>query len=190
MARNRLLVEQLKTHTRELERLNARFKEMADRDGLTELFNHRYFRHALEVEVAAATRHGRKLSLILLDVDHFKLYNDAHGHLAGDEVLRTLARILESCAGSGAVCARYGGEEFTVILPGLDRKAALLCAESMRHMVQEHRFAVDGQARERATISMGVACCPDDGTNCQTLIDRADEALYRAKQAGRNAVRG
>jgi len=174
--------------TRELERLNAKFKEMADRDGLTGLYNHRYFRHALEVEVAAATRSGRGFSLILLDVDHFKLYNDAHGHLAGDELLCTLSRILESAAGPGAVCARYGGEEFTLILPGLDRQAVQVRAETARRMVQEHRFIVDGEPRERATISLGISCCPEDGNSAQILIDRADDALYRAKQSGRNAV--
>jgi diguanylate cyclase (GGDEF)-like protein len=161
----------------------------ADRDGLTGLFNHRYLREALEVELARSRRHGHVFSLVLLDVDHFKHYNDTHGHLAGDEVLRGLGRIVLETNRITDLCARYGGEEFAILLPETGRAGVLVRAERMRRAVEEHPFPKrETQPLEKVTISLGCSCYPEDGQDAPTLIGRADEALYRAKQKGRNTV--
>ncbi len=188
-ARNRILTEQLKTYAEELERLNRNLKEAADRDGLTGLLNHRYLRDAMEVELERSRRHGRVFSLVMLDVDHFKQYNDRHGHLAGDEVLRGVGRTVLETNRLTDLCARYGGEEFAVLLPETDHGGALVRAERMRRAVEEYPFAGrETQPLKKVTISLGCACYPEDGQDTTTLIARADEALYRAKQKGRNAV--
>ncbi len=187
--RNRLLTRQLQTYAEELERLNRELKQSADQDGLTGLFNHRYFLHALDVEVARATRHGRRLALILLDVDHFKNYNDTQGHPAGDRVLRQLADVLRESQREENVCARYGGEEFVVLLPETDREGAVVLAERIRSTV-ESLPAVGGETQplQRISVSLGVACFPEDGRDAATLVHHADEALYQAKADGRNRV--
>ena len=122
-------------------------------------------------------------------MDHFKQYNDAHGHLAGDEVLKILARILRDCNRSTSVCARYGGEEFVVLIPEANRKGAFVVAERVRGMVELHPFpGRETQPLGAVTISLGVASYPADGEDGLALIGRADRALYEAKQKGRNRV--
>jgi diguanylate cyclase (GGDEF)-like protein len=187
--RNRLLARQLETYARELERRNQELKESADRDGLTGLFNRRYFLRALEVETARSSRHGHAFALILLDVDHFKHYNDAHGHPAGDELLRRLSTILRSVQREETVCARYGGEEFVLLLPETGPDGVLSQAERLRRAVEELPLpGAETQPLGRLTISLGVACYPDNGRDAESLVRAADEALYRAKGAGRNRV--
>jgi diguanylate cyclase (GGDEF)-like protein len=188
---NHGLMEGLRKSTEELERVNRNLKEMADRDGLTTLYNHRYFRKALGKEMARAHRHERTFSLVFIDVDHFKKYNDTHGHLAGDEVLTGLARLLKEGSRAESVVARYGGEEFVVLLPETDKNGARTFAESMRTKIEEYPFkGRETQPLGKVTVSMGVAAFPDDAKDENTLIDKADEALYEAKQSGRNTVRG
>jgi two-component system cell cycle response regulator len=188
-ARNQLLTRQLAAYTEELERLTRTLKTQADRDGLTGLYNVRYFRQSLDSAIAATLEGGQKFSIVILDVDYFKQYNDAHGHLAGDELLKDLASLLEEAGRTSDICARYGGEEFVMLLSGADRESALAFAERLRVSVEQRPFAGgESQPRGKVTISAGVACCPDDGRDRESLIGRADYALYQAKRKGRNTV--
>ncbi|HET8760674.1 MAG TPA: GGDEF domain-containing protein, partial [Nitrospiria bacterium] len=135
-------------------------------------------------------RHGCSLCLMMVDVDHFKQYNDHNGHLDGDEVLKIVARILGERARRSDTVARYGGEEFCVILPETRLDLAAKVAEDVRHLVENYPFQNrDKQPLGRVTISLGVAEFPADASSARTLIDRADQALYRAKTEGRNRVR-
>jgi diguanylate cyclase (GGDEF)-like protein len=161
-------------------------------DGLTGLANRRAFDETLEREIRRAARSGQPLSVIMIDIDHFKTYNDCFGHPAGDECLRVVARTIQGCLKrSGELAARYGGEELVVLLPGSDATGALAIAETMR-------LAVRGVAIQQAprlggvvTFSAGVATCMPEqvGDDSQTLVRLADAALYAAKLAGRDTVR-
>ena len=190
-ARNRLLTNQLEMYAGELERVNKNLKDVADKDWLTGLYNRRYLRTALDTEISRAMRHQRKFSLILLDVDHFKFYNDTHGHLAGDEVLRGVARVLLSSGRTEHLCARYGGEEFVVLMPEADRDSARAAAERIRQQVEAHPFeGRETQPEGAVTVSLGIATFREDGLDGEALIGRADAALYHAKEKGRNCVEG
>jgi len=190
-ARNRLLSNQLEVYARELERLNVNLKDMADRDWLTGLANRRRLRSALDSEVTRATRQALEFSILMLDVDHFKAFNDQLGHGAGDDVLRELAEMLEGVVRKEDLCARYGGEEFVVLLPGVDRTAARACAEAIRRKAEEHPFPNRASLAGGAlTVSLGIACFPADGKDGDALLNRADGALYLAKEGGRNRVEG
>jgi diguanylate cyclase (GGDEF)-like protein len=190
-ARNKLLTNQLEVYAGELERLNRNLKDVADKDWLTGLFNRRYLRSALDSEISRSLRQKHAFSLVLLDVDHFKIYNDTHGHLAGDEVLRGVAKILQNIGRSEHLCARYGGEEFVVLMPEATREGALAAAERIRIAVQEYPFEErETQPEGAVTVSLGVATFPEDGLDGDALIGRADAALYLAKEKGRNCVQG
>lgn len=167
-----------------------RYEEVLDRaqrDALTGLANHGHFWAILDTEFKRAERHGRPLSLIMVDVDHFKTYNDRLGHPAGDDALCTVARILESGSRGHDLVARYGGEEFAAILPETDSDGALCYAEKMRRAVESACFGPGGE--ESLTISLGVATADGSVTTIRELTSLADERLYRAKQGGRNQVR-
>jgi len=167
----------------ELEETNARLRDLATMDGLTGLKNHRAFQERLREEVDRATRYNIPLSVVLMDVDHFKDYNDAFGHPAGDAVLRRIAEVLLSTARSTDLVARYGGEEFVVMLPEAD-------AESARYAAERFRVAIEAIPwRERkVTASFGVATLSLAILSPAALIGQADAALYRAKRHGRNCV--
>lgn len=161
-------------------------------DSTTALFNRRAFDLRLRDELERATRYKLPLALLMVDVDHFKLYNDTHGHPAGDRVLRALGEVLAgSELRSSDTAFRFGGEEFTVILPHTDAVAALASAERVRAAVEQAAFpeAAD-QPLGRVTISIGVACFPADAADARELVARADLALYEAKRLGRNRVVG
>ncbi|MCP3978910.1 MAG: diguanylate cyclase [bacterium] len=186
---NQDLMQRLKSYATDLERLNEQLKSMANRDGLTGLFNRRYLNEALEREFSRSGRHAREFSLVLLDVDHFKHYNDTHGHLAGDEALRTVAEVLQERCRKSTIAARYGGEEFVLLIPETDKEGAEYFAGMIRGIVEEHAFpGEDSQPLGKVTVSMGVATFPEDAADITGLIDCADKALYQAKKAGRNAV--
>jgi diguanylate cyclase (GGDEF)-like protein len=153
-------------------------------DGLTGLYNHRYLHERLEEELKRARRRKSALSLLFLDCDHFKAYNDTCGHKAGDAALGRIARIIEACARRIDLAARYGGEEFVLVLIDTDIAGALVAAERIRAEV-EAASALGGQS---PTISIGVATCPDDASARDELLDKADWAMYAAKRAGRNRV--
>ena len=165
----------------QLER-NASLEQLAERDGLTGLINHRAFHLRLAHEVEHSARVGTSMSLLLIDLDHFKEVNDQYGHLAGDEVLRRVAVVLSEVAREGDVVARVGGEEFCVLLPNTPGIGARLPAERVRSAVATLRDPVP------LTVSIGVSSFPDDATTARDLFERADEAMYEAKRRGRNRV--
>ena len=155
-------------------------------DGLTQIHNKRYLFEALEREVMRARRHDRPLSVLMFDIDYFKRINDQYGHLAGDYVLRELARVVQERIRRDEVFARYGGEEFAIVLPETPLDGATTLAEQLRAKVAEHKFAFQGE-RIPMTISIGCAVLHEDRSATE-LMQRADEKLYEAKRSGRNRV--
>lgn len=191
VAQNRELLEQLTRANEELKEANRALKEMAVRDGLTSLYNHRYFQESLAQEVARSKRYDKRCSLIFFDVDHFKHYNDTHGHPEGDRLLKGLAGLLTANTRVCDLAARYGGEEFVLLLPETGKELALNVAEDLRSRVAEHPFAGgETQPLGRVTVSIGVAGFPEDGADAAALLSCADQFLYRAKNEGRNRVVG
>jgi two-component system, cell cycle response regulator len=166
-------------------RLFDRTERLATTDGLTGLTNHRTFQERLEAQLALAQRYGKRVSLLICDVDHFKSVNDTYGHPVGDEVLRGLARTLGKEARNTDVVARYGGEEFAIVMPETDTGGASVIAERIRDRVARLRFDTP-QGPLRVTVSLGVATFPDDARAKAELVERADGCLYHAKRHGRN----
>ncbi len=167
--------------------LHEDIKMKALTDGLTGLYNHRHFQERLEENLKRAERLGEKLSLLLLDIDHFKKINDTYGHPVGDQVLRTLAATIDDTVREIDIPARYGGEEFSVLLLGAAKKEAAQIAERLRQRVKELRFNTSS-GEFSITVSIGIATFPEDATTREALIEEADQALYRAKNSGRDRV--
>jgi diguanylate cyclase (GGDEF)-like protein len=165
-----------------------KMEQLAITDGLTTLFNHRYFQEALDREIERASRLNENLTLMLMDIDHFKGFNDSFGHPVGDFILRSLALLLKKGARKIDILARYGGEEFAALLPGIDVKNARKTAERWRKAVQRASFKRENKSFA-VTISIGFATYPTDVENKVELIERADRALYDAKENGRNQAR-
>ena len=171
----------------EIEALQSKLYDLAIRDPLTRLFNRRYLEETLERELLKAGREKTAVSLIMMDIDHFKNLNDQYGHKAGDLVLEELGRLLLRFTRGGDVACRYGGEEFLVVLPGASiqvawQRAWQLCRKFESSMVQYKQFKL------KSTISLGIAVFPEQGRTGEEVIFAADKALYRAKEAGRNQV--
>ncbi len=161
----------------------------AIRDPLTGLFNRRYLEESLEREISKAKRHKTPLGVIMLDADHFKNFNDTHGHLAGDIVLRNLSELLIKYSRKEDIACRYGGEEFVLVLPGTSMDVAKQRAEDIRHNVESGKqIKYHSKLLPNVTISLGVAVLPEHGENTDDLLTAADKALYRAKENGRNKV--
>jgi diguanylate cyclase (GGDEF)-like protein len=173
----------------QLEKSYAALQETASRDGLTGLFNRRELDSKLGEELARCKRYGHALSLLLVDLDHFKVINDSYGHPAGDKVLRGIADIIRGPARRSDVVARYGGEEFAVIMPETEKSGAQVFAERIRLAVAGHTFSIDNKPPLNVTVSVGVAGFPGDAGTDAALIAAADSALYDAKRAGRDCVR-
>jgi diguanylate cyclase (GGDEF)-like protein len=161
--------------------------KMTIMDGLTDVHNKRYLIDLLEREIPRALRHKRPLSVLMIDIDHFKSVNDTYGHLAGDAVLKDVASILRSRLRPDDTLSRYGGEEFAAALPETPVDGAADIAEQLRHLVETHPFAFEGE-KIRVTISIGVAELKP-GLNTEGLFKAADEMMYQAKREGRNCVR-
>jgi diguanylate cyclase (GGDEF)-like protein len=169
-------------------RLREALRSQAIRDPLTNLYNRRYLEEMMERETRRAVRGEHGLGVLMLDLDHFKNFNDTHGHDAGDTVLReTAAFLLKSVRAEDIVC-RFGGEEFVVILPVADVKATQARAERIRSKLRELSVMHQGQSLGTITVSIGVAELPQHGTSPRELLDAADAALYRAKREGRDRV--
>jgi diguanylate cyclase (GGDEF)-like protein len=172
--------------------LFTRTEELAQLDGLTGLYNHRVFKERLVQEVNRRNRSGKPLSLIMLDIDHFKRFNDNYGHQAGDVILKELATVIKGqCRYTTMdMCFRYGGEEFAVLLSELELAIALKVAERIRRVVEKHSFSIKSRYPETVlTISLGVAgMSGGDNVHPEELLKQADDALYRSKKGGRNRV--
>ncbi|HEY4707529.1 MAG TPA: GGDEF domain-containing protein, partial [Thermodesulfobacteriota bacterium] len=172
-----------------IRRRDEALKALAITDGLTGLYNYRYFRTELEKEVKSSHRFARPLSLIMADVDHFKHYNDRNGHAQGDMALKKVAQVLSKTVREVDLCARYGGEEFVVILPETTLEVALNVAERIRRKLEEEEFAYEElQPGGKLTLSLGVAALTADASEAQGLVEAADRSLYKAKENGRNQV--
>ncbi len=181
-------LEQQQAQLAEIERLHSQLREQAVRDQLTGLFNRRYLETTLERELAEGQRGGHPVSIVMIDLDHFKQVNDLYGHAAGDRVLRSFGALAQSLLRSRDVACRYGGEEFMLVLPGVAIEAAALQAEQIRDAMAQKAILIDGDPLF-TTISCGVACAPEHGATLDTLLIAVDRALYAAKAAGRNCVR-
>ena len=166
-----------------LQDANSKLSELAALDGLTQLRNRRAFEERLEDETRRWRRHGNEVSLVLLDIDHFKSYNDTYGHPKGDEVLRAVGRLLRRSIRAADFAARYGGEEFAVILPNTNEAGSLVVAEQLRRTIAEATWE-----DRTITASIGVATMSEEISSPEQLVDAADRALYRSKLAGRNRV--
>ncbi len=167
----------------------SQMRDEAERDALTGLANRRTLTARVQFELQRARAYGTRTTIAMIDVDHFKHYNDKNGHAGGDEALRTVARLILASTRRTDLCARYGGEEFTVILAGADREQALQHADRIRRAVASHAFAGGPtQPLGRVSISVGIATFPDDGETLEAIFERADAALYVAKREGRDRV--
>ena len=170
-------------------RLYGETEQLALTDEMTGIHNYRHFLSRLSDEWKRANRYHRPLSLIMVDIDSFKHYNDTHGHLKGDIVLRELAQLLARVTRDVDFVARYGGEEFVIILPETTREEALKMAERIRLEVRGHHFLLaETQPGGRLTVSVGVATYPDATQDRDELVELVDRAMYRAKRGGRDAV--
>ncbi len=168
----------------ELREKNRQLHELSITDGLTGLFNRSYLTRILDNELERSRRHQSSFAVMMIDIDHFKRFNDTHGHLAGDNVLRETASVLTECVRSCDYVARFGGEEFLVLLPETGTDEAGQAGERIRAGVEEH-FA-DREDHDPITVSVGVASFPDNGDEIDAIVHAADEALYEAKRSGRN----
>jgi two-component system cell cycle response regulator len=171
-----------------LKELREALQELANRDGLTGLYNHRYFHEQLSKDLLRARRYDESLSCVLLDIDHFKKFNDTHGHQTGDVVLSTLGQVIKDSIRDSDFAARYGGEEFALVLYHTDGPGAYDVAERLRQMVEDCEVHDKGNVLH-VTISVGVATFPHEAIDdSKELIECADKALYTAKENGRNRV--
>ena len=162
-------------------------EKLATIDGLTQIANHRKFQDILTQELERSQRYNSPLTLLLLDIDHFKKFNDTYGHPVGDLVLQQVAKALQGSIRTTDYCARYGGEEFVVVLIQADEIQSRVLAERIRAAVENLQIPNENQVL-RVTVSIGSATCPSDAGTKQELIDNADKAMYFSKQGGRNRV--
>ena len=179
--------EQLSRQLAEIESLHETLKEQAIRDPLTGLYNLRFLTESMKREIAQAIRESTSLSVVLMDIDHFKDFNDKYGHKAGDEVLMALGKMLGTQTRAGDIACRYGGEEFMVIMPSASPEEAMKRAEQWRTSFESTQIA-NKEMLLSATLSAGIATFPDHGSSDDEIWRAADNALYSAKTAGRNRV--
>ena len=167
---------------------NQRLHEQAIRDVLTGLYNRRYLMESFERELHRARRGKEHLGVMMIDIDHFKRFNDTFGHAAGDEVLRSVAKFMLTLVRGEDILCRFGGEEFVLVQMKASAEAVMQRAEKFRQEIGNHEIVHDGRRLGPVTLSIGVSMFPDHGTSTQTLLQAADTALYRAKTSGRNRV--
>lgn len=189
MLRIKRLQDELREKNAQLEDVASRLRDLSITDGLTRLYNNFYFKDQLSREISRARRYMQPVSLGMIDIDHFKHYNDTHGHPAGDMVLRRVAEVLKGSFRKTDMVARYGGEEFAVILTQTDKAQALIAARKVWRAVLEHPFPHgETQPLGQVTVCMGLAVFPDEAKDETELIAKADSRLYIAKREGRNRV--
>jgi diguanylate cyclase (GGDEF)-like protein len=182
------LEKEVMNRTTELKKAKDKLEQLSITDGMSGLYNYRYLIHCLESELGRAIRYNRGLALLLMDIDYLKNINDTYGHLCGDYVIKTVAKILRSNVRGTDVAARYGGDELAVMFLETDTKSALEVAEKLNHAIGSHIF--EWQTRQLSvSVSIGLATAPTPGIeDVSALIDAADRALYQAKKAGRNTI--
>ena len=168
--------------------LRLKLEHQSIRDPLTGLFNRHFMQVTLEKEMARSKRNQKGLAVLMLDVDHFKTFNDRFGHAAGDSVLKSVATVLQNGICTEDYVCRYGGEEFVIILPEVSIQAAIERAEDIRKTVSDLEDVSSRSGSTPITISIGIAFCPSDTSDPNQIIQKADQALYRAKNGGRNQV--
>ena len=178
---NQIALSLEKTH------LYEEVEKLSETDSLTGLYVHRFFQDKLEAEIKRTARYGGNLALVLGDIDHFKQINDTYGHLAGDYILKTISIIMKNHTTTVDTVARYGGEEFAIIFPENDKEKAHAKAVKIRKEIEKYPFKYK-DIQIKVTMSMGVAAYPGDAIARRSLIDKADKALYKAKEEGRNRV--
>ncbi|MBI3306368.1 MAG: GGDEF domain-containing protein [Candidatus Omnitrophica bacterium] len=169
-------------------------------DPLTGLYNYRFFNNYMDAEIARSSRHSHQLSLLYIDIDHFKMFNDSHGHAKGNVLLKAVSNLLkpkdmQHLEGNPAfstrksdIGVRIGGDEFVLILPETSKESSLFCAERLRQAVEQTIFLRKKNQEQHVTVSIGIASFPADATGKKDLLEKADKALYQAKKLGRNRV--
>lgn len=185
------LQQELREKNQQLETMNTRLRSLSRLDVLMQIGNRLAFEERISEFHQNAARYGRRYGVVMCDVDHFKSYNDSHGHLAGDDVLRRVATAVKNCLRGSDGAFRYGGEEIIALLPEQSFRESLLTAERLRATVENlHIPRVDSGPAGRVTMSCGVSACPDGEPprDWETVVEWADQALYRAKERGRNRV--
>jgi diguanylate cyclase (GGDEF)-like protein len=178
----------LVSRSRSLDRADF-FEKLSVTDPLTGLFNRRFLERRMEEELSRGRRHGHQMTVMMIDLDHFKIYNDQNGHVAGDKALKKAARIVQASVRDIDVVTRYGGEEFCILLPATSKKESLFVADRIRRGIEKDAFTgEEGLPVGRLTASIGIGSYPEDGDTADDLINAADKALYRAKHDGRNRI--
>jgi diguanylate cyclase (GGDEF)-like protein/PAS domain S-box-containing protein len=185
--RLRYVNDRLQGQLIEIGLLQSKLREQAIRDPLTNLFNRRYLEETLDRELSRAAREDYPVCIIMIDLDHFKRINDTHGHEAGDLVLKAIAEALSEFSRRGDFACRYGGEEFVIAMPNIHLQTAYERAESLRQSLNLLSIPYEYDNLS-VTISMGIACYPENGQTRESLLRAADQALYAAKEAGRNHI--
>jgi diguanylate cyclase (GGDEF)-like protein len=185
--RLRYVNDRLQAHLIEIGLLQSKLREQAIRDPLTDLFNRRYLEETLDRELSRAAREEYPICIIMIDLDHFKRINDTYGHEAGDLVLKAIADVLAEQSRRGDFACRYGGEEFVIVMPNVRLETAYERAESLRQSLTLLRVPHEYYSLS-VTISMGIACLPENGQTREMILRAADQALYAAKDAGRDHI--
>jgi two-component system cell cycle response regulator len=187
-----LFIIQKVLETRNLQKMAEKseyYKKLSTTDDLTSLNNQRYFKHVLGNEVKRHSRYNRPMNLLMIDVDNFKKVNDTHGHLVGDQVLKQVSEILKKNVRACDHLSRYGGEEFSVILPETTENEAFMVGERIVLAINRHQFkTLDGELVGKLSVTIGQSSFPQDAAESELLLKRADEALYRGKQLGKNRI--
>ncbi|MEK7288290.1 MAG: diguanylate cyclase [Elusimicrobiota bacterium] len=184
-----VLTQDFNAMTRQLKQKQEQLLQETITDALTGVYNFRYFQEVFRREIERGRRYSRPLSILIVDIDHFKNYNDTHGHEMGNVVLRTVAQTLRETLRAEDTLARYGGEEFAILLPDTAQEPALVAGRRLREAIESAPFpGADKQPLGKLTVSIGGACYPLHAQTGQGLIERADRALYKAKNAGRNTI--
>jgi diguanylate cyclase (GGDEF)-like protein/PAS domain S-box-containing protein len=180
--------KKLQSQLEKIETLQAQLREQAIRDALTGMFNRRYLEEILPEKIKQCQARGLPLSLMMVDIDHFKVVNDNYGHQAGDEILQYLGELFQQKIGEKGIACRYGGEEFAIVLPEVDINESRQYAEAIRLAFKQHRHK-SAKGSIQSTVSIGISCFPVHGQDGHGLLTAADNALYRAKYAGRNCIK-
>jgi diguanylate cyclase (GGDEF)-like protein len=170
-------------------KLQEQLRYQSLRDPLTRLYNRRYLQESLEKELDRAQRKQQFIGIIMIDIDHFKNFNDAYGHSVGDLVLKEVGNYLLSQIRQYDLACRYGGEELVIVMPDVAIGDTVMRAEEIRAGIKQLKLEYDEQELESITVSIGVSCFPDDGITSEQLIQAADKALYQAKEQGRDRVK-